>query len=341
MNTSTDFAKYLTKFLSEYLPHERCASPNTIASYRDTFLQFINYNKTERKLHLEKLKLSDITFDSIRGFLQWIENNRKCGASTRNYRLAAIHSFINYLQYVDIDRLNEWQKILSIKPVKEQKKPMNYLSIDGIKLLLQQPDITYYNGRRHLAILSLMYDTGARVQEICDLSIRSVHIDSKPYTLRIIGKGRKARIVPLMTEQVNILQKYMQENQLDDINKLTQPLFYNSRREKLTRSGVSYILKVYTDLARKENPNLIPQGISCHSLRHSKAMHLLQAGVNLVYIRDILGHTSIQTTEIYARADSKAKREALEKVYKNTMPESASESQWENNKTLLDWLKGL
>ena len=144
-----------------------------------------------------------------------------------------------------------------------------------------------------------------------------------------------------MTEQVNVLQKYMQENQLNDINKLTQPLFYNSRREKLTRSGITYILKVYTDLARKENPDLIPQGISCHSLRHSKAMHLLQSGVNLVYIRDILGHTSIQTTDIYARADSKAKREALEKAYKDTIPESVSESQWENNKTLLDWLKGL
>lgn len=341
MTTSTNFAKYLTKFLSEYLPHERGASPNTIASYRDTFLQFIDYNKKERKLSLEKLTLSNITRDSVTDYLQWVMDTRQCGAATRNYRLAAIHSFINYLQYVDIERLDEWQKILAIKAMKGQKKEMCYLAVEGIKLLLKQPDLSYFNGRRHLAILSLMYDTGARVQEVCDITVESLRISSAPYTLRIIGKGRKVRIVPLMKEQVIILQKYMRENRLDNINKTTHPLFYNTRGEKLTRAGITYILKIHIDLARKENPDLIPERVSCHSLRHSKAMHLLQSGVNLIYIRDILGHTSIQTTDIYARADSKSKRDALEKAYTDTTPLSASESQWEHNKDLRNWLKGL
>ena len=133
----------------------------------------------------------------------------------------------------------------------------------------------------------------------------------------------------------------MDENHLHDSNKTAYPLFYNNRREKLTREGITYILLKYADMARALKPDLIPERISCHSLRHSRAMHLLQAGVNLVYIRDILGHVSIQTTDIYARADSKTKREALEKAYTDLTPNNASEKTWEGNKNLKDWLKGL
>jgi site-specific recombinase XerD len=126
--------------------------------------------------------------------------------------------------------------------------------------------------------------------------------------------------VPLVREQAAILREYMEENHLNNNNELTRPLFCNSRREKLTREGIAHVLKTSADKARNEDPGLIPERLSCHSLRHSRAMHLLQAGVNLVYIRDILGHVSIQTTEVYARADSKAKREALEKAYKISFP---------------------
>lgn len=161
-------------------------------------------------------------------------------------------------------------------------------------------------GRRHLAILSLMYDTGARVQEIADLTVDCVRIDYEPYTIRLFGKGRKSRIVPLVREQTDILRSYMEENRLNYSSKSASPLFFNSRHEKMTREGISYILATYADMARKISLELIPERLSCHSIRHSRAMHLLQGGVNLVYIRDILGHVSIQTTDIYARADSKA-----------------------------------
>jgi site-specific recombinase XerD len=133
----------------------------------------------------------------------------------------------------------------------------------------------------------------------------------------------------------------MEENHLFEKYKLKHPLFFNSRNEKFTRSGLTYILKTYANMARQLNPGLIPDKISCHSLRHSKAMHLLQSGVNLVYIRDLLGHVSTQTTDIYARADSKQKREALEKAYVNLVPEKASHCEWEKNQNLLGWLKSL
>ena len=152
---------------------------------------------------------------------------------------------------------------------------------------------------------------------------------------------RKARIVPLLEAQVCILKRYMDENKLFENHRLKHPLFFNLRNEKMTRQGVTYILHTYANLARKEHPELIPDTICCHSLRHSKAMHLLQAGVNIIYVRDLLGHVSIQSTDVYARADSKAKREAIEKAYTDIVPEEAKTREWKKNQTLLDWLKNL
>ena len=156
-----------------------------------------------------------------------------------------------------------------------------------------------------------------------------------------MGKGRKERVVPLQNEQVDLLKAYMRENKLLEPHYNQHSLFFNCWGKKLTRSGVNYILKTYADTARKVNPALVPETISCHVLRHSKAMHLLQAGVNLVYIRDILGHVSIQTTDVYARADSKQKRVALEKTYVDVIPETNREKSWGKDGSLLEWLKGL
>lgn len=341
MNTGTDFAKHLSKFLSEYLPYERNMSPNTVASYRDTFVQYISYMRDVQNIRVERLTLDMITRQRVLDFLSWVQKERNCGIATRNQRLAAINSFVSYLQYEDLYHLDEWQKIHSIKAMKDERKSINYLTTAGIKLLLEQPDSTTGNGRRNLAFLALMYDTGARVQEMIDLTPESLKIETAPYTIRLFGKGRKSRIVPLMEEQIVLLKRYMEENHLFENHKLKYPLFFNSRNEKLTRAGVTYILQTYADMAKQVNQDLIPDKISCHSLRHSKAMHLLQSGINIVYIRDILGHVSTQTTDIYARADSKQKREALEKAYLDLVPENAKKRDWERNQDLLDWLKGL
>lgn len=198
------------------------------------------------------------------------------------------------------------------------------------------PDQNTKTGRRDLALLTLMYDTGARVQEMIDLTPSQVRFD-KPYTVKLIGKGNKARVVPLMEPTVQILKRYMKEQGLLELFANVYPLFFNKRKEKLTRAGVNYILSKYKDKARKQNSVLIPEVLTCHCLRHSKAMHLLQAGVNLVYIRDILGHSSVQVTEIYAKVDSKQKREAIEKAYTDVTP--AEEPIWQKNDDLLEWLK--
>jgi site-specific recombinase XerD len=185
-------------------------------------------------------------------------------------------------------------------------------------------------------MLSLMYDCAARVQEIIDLTPSMIRL-TRPYTIKIVGKGNKPRIVPLMEQQVIHLKRYLTENRLLENQANFCPVFFNSRNEKLTRQGVANILQTYADMARNKEPKLIPK-LSPHSLRHSKAMHLLQAGVNLVYIRDILGHESVLTTEIYARTDSKQKREAIERAYVDVV--SKESPIWVANENLLAWLKG-
>lgn len=336
---TTDFSKYLTKFFSEYLVGERGASTHTIRSYSNTFTHLLVFMDEREHIKADNLLLDHFDRKVVLRFLDWLQISKQCSNATRNQRLAAMHSFFRYMQYEDVKRMFRWQEILSIKVKRHERKSVHYLSVDGIKLLLEQIPTDSPTGRRNLALISLMYDSGARVQEIIDLSPSSLRM-AKPACLTLFGKGNKKRIIPLQDNQVILLQGYMKENSLDDHANNQRPLFANNRGGRLTNAGITYILNMYADMARKLKPDLIPQ-ISPHSLRHSKAMHLLQAGVNLVYIRDLLGHVSIQTTEIYARADSKQKREALEAAYIDVIPNTGEQGLWNKDSNLKIWLKNL
>lgn len=331
-----DFSKSLTDFLTKYLPAERGMSANTIASYKMTFILLVSFMQEQKEVQAHSLMFKHFTKRCIEQFLNHLETVRKCSPSTRNARLAALHSFFEYVQYEYPEYIDECRCILSIKMKKTKRETINYLSIEGIKLLLEQPDLSTSKGIRDLAMLALMYDTGARVQEIIDLTPSALRLD-KHSTIKLIGKGTKARIVPLMEKEIVHLKTYMTRNNLFDSSKNLYPVFYNYRKEKLTRAGINHILQYYAGKARGKNASLIPNKISPHSLRHSKAMHLLQAGVNLVYIRDILGHESVTTTELYARVDSKQKREAIEKAFVNVVKKETPT--WVNNEGLLQWLK--
>lgn len=216
---------------------------------------------------------------------------------------------------------------------------MSYLTLDGVKVLLEQPDAGTVSGRRDLTMLSLLYDTGARVQELVDLKMEDVRF-STPTVIRLTGKGNKARLVPIMAPTETLLRRYLEEHDSHYTANGGYPLFCNRMGQKLTRAGVTYILKKYLLLAQHTGNASLPESISPHCLRHSKAMHLLQSGVNLVYIRDLLGHADISTTEVYARADERFKREALEKAYPSPTPVSETTA-WQKDDDLLGWLKNL
>lgn len=334
----TDFAYYLTDFLSKHLPGTVGLSPNTIMSYRDTFSVFLEFCSAHEKIKPDKFSLDNLNRKLVEEYLEWLEQTRKCIASTRNVRLAAFHSFCQYLQMEFPDYIHQAQQILSIPMKRTKKVSVDYITLDAMKFLLGKPDKMTKEGRKDMVLLSLLYDSGARVQELADLKVGDVRTVSPP-TVKLTGKGNKSRIVPLMKPMSELLKQYLRENNLREPYAFDYPLFSNRSKGKLTRAGIAYIVKKYADEAIQEAPELFPDKLSPHCFRHSKAMHLLQSGVNLVYIRDFLGHVDIQTTEIYARIDSEMKRKALEKsgnkVVSSKLPE------WQNNAGLINWLKSL
>lgn len=188
-------------------------------------------------------------------------------------------------------------------------------------------------------VLKYLYDSGSRVQEIADLTIGDIRTDS-PATLKVMGKGGKSRIIPLMAQTANLVKKYISDFGLDHSTRCKHPLFTNRSGAKLTRAGIKYILDKYVQSARIENGSVLPEIISPHSFRHSKAMHLLHSGVNLIYIRDILGHADLKTTEIYARIDGEMKRKALEEAFTQTAP-TEEVPIWQQDGDMLEWLKNL
>jgi len=284
----TNFAKRLTEFLTVYLNGERGYAVNTIKSYRDTMLLLLVYMKSIHKKTAERIDFNDITQERILDFLQWLEQERGCHTSTRNVRLCAIHSFFKYLQYKAPEQLAQWQQILSIKTKKTPRPQKPYLRAKGLNLLLQQPDTKTQKGRRDLVLLSVLFDSGTRVQELIDLTPSCITF-GKPTLLRVTGKGNKSRLIPVSGQVVSLLRAYMTENNLFQPFASEYPLFGSNRRQKFTRMGITSILKKYADRARKINPSLVPEKITPHAMRRSKAMILMNEGVDIVSIRDFWG----------------------------------------------------
>ena len=327
----TDFSYYLSDFLTKYLAGQRNLSLNTIKSYRDTFVFLLDFINEVYQISPEKVNISKIDKSMIEEFLLWLESSRNNSIATRNQRLAAIHAFFRYLQSQKPEYMFHSQRILSVPTKKSSQKVINYFSEDGVKQLLAEPDISSISGRRDLTLLSTLYDTGARVQELADLTVRSVRLES-PAIVCITGKGRKTRHVPIMGQTAKLLSAYLNEQKLTTPDKSEHPLFFNSRGTKLTRQGITYILKKYAEACDFKDS-------SPHRLRHAKAMHMTQADINPIFIRDFLGHTHLKTTEVYSKTNTEMKRKALEKMDNTIVP--ATIESWNQDDNLIDWLQSL
>lgn len=339
MKKINDFARLLSGFLNNYLPHEKGVSANTIKSYSYTFILLIKYMHENRNIPASRLSFTHLKKDLVVGFLDWLQNDRGCGEATRNQRLAAISSFIKYAEYMNPGHLFDCHDILSIPSKRTESKVFNYLNIDGMKLLLQQPDTQKPKGLRDLVLLSLMYESAARVQEIIDLTPASLFITNKPYRVILHGKGNKYRSIPLPDKQVELLRQYMSRNDLLNRENTQKPLFPNYQGQKMTRNGINNILIKYVNMANGKNPSLVPDHLSCHAIRHTKAMHLLESKVELIHIRDLLGHKSVLTTEIYARMNPKFTFEAVKNAYKNITTDNIPA--WKENNELMEMLKNI
>lgn len=328
-----EFSYYITHFFLGFLINQKNLSPNTIKSYRDSFKSIFIYFIEKKKINITNITFETFSKELVTEFLDYLENEKNNSISTRNQRLAAIHSFCRFVQMEEPSYLDNMQKILEIPFKKATKKIIGYLTSDAIELLLQQPDLKERNGLRDLLILSLLYDTGSRIQELIDIKIKDIRIES-PSIIRLNGKGRKIREVPIMSNTKKILKEYIKRSKKTD----NQYLFESCPNKKFSRKGICYIIDKYVNRAR-ETSNIIPQKVNPHMFRHTKAMHLLQSGVNLIYIRDFLGHVDIQTTEIYAKYDTETKRKAIENAYPELI--NVDLPDWNNDTDLMQWLNSL
>jgi integrase/recombinase XerD len=333
---ATDFAVSLRRFLTDHLAGMRGCSPNTIASYRDAFKLLICYFRDERGIAPEKLTLELIDASAIIGFLNWLTTSRQNSASTRNQRLAAIDSFFSWMQIQDPTRMASCQDILQIPASKRDQPAIAHLSVEQTRRLLALPDRSTRQGRRDGTLLATLYDSAARVQEIADLTVRDIRLQD-PAIIALTGKGNKTRHVPIDANTTALLSAYLAERKLDSPGHEDRPVFFNQHHQKLSRGGITWILHKYQ--AQTADPVLTGTQLSPHVLRHSRAMHLYDAGVPLPYIRDILGHADMSTTDLYARASTEAKRKALEAVYDQVV--SAELPEWNQNPELLTWLTNL
>lgn len=336
----TDMAMLLKDFFETYLPKEKGVSNHTIRSYSATFQSLYAFFKDNKGIRANKLFVKDLSRRSINDYLNWLEMEKGNKVPTRNSRLASVKAFCHYAQYKDFKNLARWQDILSIKSKKADMPYMSFLTQEGMKTLLSEVPTDTIQGRRHLAILAFLYDTGARANELISFSAHNLNL-TKPYHVILSGKGRKKRIVPIHEKLVLILKTYMKDANIELNNISKQPLFVNAHGRKLTSAGLTHIIMMYADKVRENFPALMPERLSPHSFRHSKATHLLQAGMNIIYVRDFLGHSSVKTTETYVRMDSEQKRKALEAAAADIVPQSQTIEVWNDDEKLLNWLKGL
>ena len=328
-------AELVTAFFTRHLAAELNASPHTIVSYRDTFRFLLRHLSESNHRQVSQLTYDDFTPDAILTFLDNLERQRHNSTATRNARLAAIRSFFSYVVNRDPAAAAPAQRVLSIPFKKAPRRIIGHLSEQELRAILAGPDRSTPSGRRDYLLLALLYDSGARVHELVNLRPADFRLDRLPL-VRILGKGRKERIVPLVPATAKLVR-----NHLDETNRLptdTTSLLLNYRGEKMNRSGIRFLIDKYWKHAADLMPTLQRRAISPHTFRHTKAMHLLVAGINPVTIKDILGHAHLKTLEIYVQADLEMKRRALKSV---TSPIDVGVPPHRAEPDLLHWLEQL
>lgn len=307
---NNDFQSLLQRFFLERLINQQRASSCTIQSYKDTFRIFLKYLSEEYSIKADRVKMKSINADIIINFLNYLETQRANKSKTINNRLAAIKSFMEYVSYEAPEYLEIVRKVKAIPFRNTEKKEISYLTREEIDTLLNVCDVSTLNGRRDYLMILLLYNTGIRVSEMINIRKKDIIEGNGQYLLKILGKGRKERIIPLWKDTARLLIQYIAEHKISD-----EDFLLSGRNiEHLTRSGVRYRIDCIGKEAIKNMPSLQNKSITPHVFRHSTAMGLLQSGVDISTIAIWLGHETIETTHKYMVADIKLKEEALKKL---------------------------
>jgi len=321
-------------FFHSYLQHTRGASAHTVRAYRDSLKLFYLFLAQQKRKPVAELVLDDIQSEAVLGFLDHVESRRGNSAVTRNCRLAAVRSFVQHLLRQDVARAGQYGRILAIRSKKALRRAATYLEPEEARAVITAIDQRSRSGERDHALLLFLYNTGARVSEALAVRASDLRLE-RPRQVRLLGKGRKERICPLWTETASALRRIIRAGKSDDV------LFRNTLGAPLTRDGVAYLLGKYVRLAARQTPALRKRRVTPHVMRHSCAVALLQAGVDVTVIRDFLGHASVATTSRYITTNLQMKREVLEAFWKRAGLDPAAPRRWRPSPKLLLFLESL
>jgi len=306
----TLFMRQLETYFENYLPKVKMCSKNTISAYSDSFRLLFDFFGQKNIPHylIDYKHLSTDIFDD---FVIWLGRERKCGEASKKHRMSAVSSFLKYASKREISALKALNSIMSIDKPNVPRSRFPYFTVEETKILLGIPNPKERLGTRDMMVLSLLYESGARSQELCDIKVCDIRL-TRPAKIYLRGKGSKAREVPISDEVSSLLKFYLKSSGLDGAENRGKYLFSSQNHEMMTTSCVRGIVKKYVGMAKKEHRNLFGSPkYSPHSFRHSKAVHMVEADNALIYIRDFLGHETVQSTEIYARVSQDAVTKAL------------------------------
>jgi integrase/recombinase XerD len=327
----------LNSFFTDYLPRQRALSPHTLHSYRDSLKLLLQFVAAGKNGDPSQLTVEALTLEHVTAFLHHLERERGNQSSTRNVRLSAVHSFFRYVGGQCPEHLAQAQRILSVPFKRTAAREIQHLDFDEIMAVLGAIDRSTGQGRRDLALLGLMFNTGARVSEIVGLQTADLRLASPPSVV-LRGKGRKERTCPLWPETAHLLQKLVEERGLQWNQ--SAALFLNQRGTPLTRFGIRLIVRKHIRKAAQRKSSLKNKRLHPHSFRHSTAVHLLRSGVDLSTIAHWLGHASVNTTNKYLAVDLEAKREALAKA-EPLLKANRRSANWRRDRNLIAWLETL
>jgi integrase/recombinase XerD len=321
-------------FFQNYLRQTRGASAHTVRAYRDALKLFFLFLADHERKPIAGLTLDDMRANTVLAFLEHIETRRGNSAITRNCRLAAVRSFVQYLLRQDVTRAGQYGAVLAIRTKRATRRAVTYLEPEEARVLIAAVDARSRHGERDRALLLFLYNTGARVAEALSLRPSALRLD-RPRQVRLLGKGSKERICPLWPETATALRRIIRGSSGED------PLFRNATGRPLSRDGVAYLIRKHARTAADRCPALRKRRITPHVLRHSCACALLQAGVDITVIRDYLGHSSVATTSRYVSTNLRMKRDALEAFWKRAGLESKRSGKWRPSPKLLTFLETL
>jgi site-specific recombinase XerD len=327
----------LRGFFADHLPKVRGASPHTVRSYRDALALLLRFLAVRHNRPVVDLDLDCLDVDSVLAFLDHLEQGRRNCVATRNARLAAVHAFARYAATRQPECLDTYQRLLAVPFKRGRTRAVEYLEAEEFGAMLDAVAQRTSDGCRDQALLLTLFNTGARVQELLDLRPRDAQLE-RPYQVRLRGKGRKERICPIWPQTAEVLRHLLAETGLDETS--AEQLFRNCRGKPLTRFGVRYLLRKYADRASAVVPSLARKRVHPHTLRHSTAVHLLQAGIDMVSISHWLGHASVETTNRYTEIDLETKRAAIAKAGPVGTIEPML-ARWRSDASILDWLDSL